>query len=70
MIRCFVHIARSISSIFTPKETDLVPSGNAQADINIFTVASGLLYEVRVHFCLHYPSFMRVLPYYSVSCQL
>jgi hypothetical protein len=29
------------------KETDLVPIGNAQADINIFTVASGLLYEVR-----------------------
>jgi hypothetical protein len=60
MIRCFIHTARSISSIFTPKETNLVHSGSAQADINIFTVASGLLYEVRGDFCHHYPSFTRV----------
>ncbi|KAH7929980.1 glycosyltransferase family 24 protein [Leucogyrophana mollusca] len=36
------------SSLFKPKETastDLVKQGDGQADINIFTVASGLLYE-------------------------
>ncbi|KIP02024.1 glycosyltransferase family 24 protein [Phlebiopsis gigantea 11061_1 CR5-6] len=37
----------SFSSIFSPKttkETDVIPTNN-QAEINIFTVASGLLYE-------------------------
>lgn len=35
----------SFSSFLIPnKQTDLIPV--AQADINIFTVASGLLYEV------------------------
>lgn len=39
--------------MFTPKRTDL-NTGSPQADINIFTVASGLLYEVSSHFFLLY----------------
>jgi UDP-glucose:glycoprotein glucosyltransferase len=35
-----------VTSLFKPKERAIVPS-EAQAEINIFTVASGLLYEVR-----------------------
>ena len=35
-----------VTSLFKPKGSAIVPS-EAQAEINIFTVASGLLYEVR-----------------------
>ena len=42
--------------MFTPKRTDL-NTGSPQADINIFTVASGLLYEVSSHFFLLYLPF-------------
>ena len=35
-----------VTSLFKPKENAIVPS-ETQAEINIFTVASGLLYEVR-----------------------
>jgi len=34
-----------VTSFFKPKETAVAPS-EGQAEINIFTVASGLLYEV------------------------
>jgi hypothetical protein len=40
-----------MTSLFKPKESAVAPS-EVQADINIFTVASGLLYEVRrAYFC-------------------
>ncbi|KAF9269441.1 hypothetical protein L218DRAFT_953049 [Marasmius fiardii PR-910] len=40
------NFVNSIKSIFSPKETSLsVVPGSEQAEINIFTVASGLLYE-------------------------
>ncbi|KAG7094908.1 hypothetical protein E1B28_005714 [Marasmius oreades] len=40
------NFVNSIKSIFSPKETSLsVVHGSEQAEINIFTVASGLLYE-------------------------
>lgn len=46
----------SVMSIFkTPKKeisTDVIPV-KQQADINIFTVASGLLYEVRTIMCVY-----------------
>jgi UDP-glucose:glycoprotein glucosyltransferase len=35
-----------VTSLFKPKESAVIPS-QEQAEINIFTVASGLLYEVR-----------------------
>ncbi|KAH7906009.1 glycosyltransferase family 24 protein [Hygrophoropsis aurantiaca] len=41
-------IVSRVTSLFKPKDniaTDLVAKGDGQADINIFTVASGLLYE-------------------------
>ncbi|KAJ6562664.1 glycosyltransferase family 24 protein [Mycena capillaripes] len=45
----FEDIASRVKSIFNFKETpapaELVPVSSSQADINIFTVASGLLYE-------------------------
>ncbi|KAF7983169.1 hypothetical protein HWV62_23402 [Athelia sp. TMB] len=41
------NVFSRVSTLFGSKKesTDLVPAGRAQADINIFTVASGLLYE-------------------------
>jgi hypothetical protein len=51
-----------------PRKTDLIPTGSAQADINIFTVASGLLYEVSNNTCFARP-FYEFLPYYSDSCR-
>jgi hypothetical protein len=51
--RSFDRNSCSISSIFMSKNTDIVRANSAQADINIFTVASGLLYEVSGNSLLH-----------------
>ncbi|KAG6818362.1 hypothetical protein H0H93_005572, partial [Arthromyces matolae] len=47
------NLTSRVTSFFKPK--DLVPQGKKQADINIFTVASGLLYEEFIpHFAEKY----------------
>lgn len=39
----------SVLSLFKPREPEYNSIASRQADINIFTVASGLLYEVGFH---------------------
>ena len=41
----------SVMSIFRTKEPEVKAIAPRQADINIFTVASGLLYEVKLQIC-------------------
>lgn len=45
-IHVLIYSHQRVMSLFRPKEPEIKGIASRQADINIFTVASGLLYEV------------------------
>lgn len=51
-ISLFIWFSSRVKSFFRPKEPIVKTIAPRQADINIFTVASGLLYEVSTLQCI------------------